>query len=235
MKVFTYILSASIILLLALSPLNLVAEDIECERIEVCYINCLQETVPQGKVLTVVFGVFCSEYEVCGEPLVLEPRSGQTQPTANFEVRGSPTLYFYDHPIMPTGNPGEYTADLMLPLDATVGEITVFIIQNSLYDGSRTGPELDTSHVETPDPLDDSRSTIKEAASTVTEVAETEPTTATTPTVATPAATTFDLIPGGVATIIAIIALIAILILLILYAAYRRSARARPARARKKK
>jgi len=123
----------------------------------VCYINTIQKEVLQDKTVVVTFGVFYSipyYYASCGEPCELKPRAGQTKPTGSLEIKGSTRLT--DIPVTPTGKPGEYRAELNLPADAPVGKAIVFIVKDSLYDGQTTGPERDSSHVETSDPMDDS-------------------------------------------------------------------------------
>jgi len=123
----------------------------------VCYMNTIQKEVLQGKTVIVTFGVFYSipyYYASCGEPCELKPRAGQAKPTGSFEIKGS--IRVTDTPVTPTGKLGEYRAELSLPTEASVGKAIVFIVKDSLYDGQTTGPERNSSHVETSDPTDDS-------------------------------------------------------------------------------
>ena len=165
------------------------------QKFYVCYINTTQKEVLQGKTVTVIFGVFYSSpyYAPCGEPCILKPRTGQTQTTASFEIRGSPALRFTDIPVTPTGKPGEYRAEVNWPTDAPIGKITAFVIKDSLYDGKTAGPEKETSHTETPDPIDDS---------TFTSVRSVHPVVA-----------MFEPIPGGIAMVAGLIILLVVLLL----------------------
>jgi len=86
--------------------------------------------------------------------------------------------------------------------DAPVGKEVVFVIESSLYDGT-VGPQVDSSHVETPDPIDDS---------TFLSVR-----------LVHPIVGFFDFIPGGLPTFLAlIIFLILLAVLLVLLARRRR-------------
>lgn len=127
----------------------------------VCYINTMQKEVLQGKTVIVIFGASYSSanyayYAYYGEPCELKPRAGQTQPTGSFEVKGSRAILVTDIPVTPTGNLGEYRAELNLPVDFPVEKAAVFAVKDSFYDGETTGPDRDSSYIETPDPLDDS-------------------------------------------------------------------------------
>ncbi len=136
-------------------------------NITVCYINTTVKEVPQGATATVLFGVFSPGYAPCGNPIELKARTGQTGPTASFDVEtGSPAIRFTDVPVAPTGVPGQYRAQLSWPTDAPVGKVVVFIVANSLYDGATFGPSRNTSYVETPDPTDDSTFLSTQAPST---------------------------------------------------------------------
>ncbi len=136
-------------------------------NITVCYINTTVKEVPQGATATVLFGVFSPGYAPCGNPIELKARTGQTGPTASFDVEvGSPAIRFTDISVTPTGVPGQYRAQLSWPTDAPVGKVVVFIVANSLYDGATFGPSRNTSYVETPDPTDDSTFASVQAPST---------------------------------------------------------------------
>jgi hypothetical protein len=167
----------------------------------VCCINVTPKEVPQGGVLFVVFSVFYSDYSPCGDPAELKPRAGQTQPTASFVISGSTALQFTDIPVVPTGTPGEYRAEISWPASAPIGKEVVFITTGSLYDGKTTGPGQETSYVETPDPTDDSTFVSRSAS---------------------PIVAIFDFIPGGVATIMALLALLILLAVLLLLMMRRR-------------
>ena len=197
LKAKSFMVGASILILLliALSPELAVAEN-EDEFI-VCYIIATPKETPQGSILDVTFGVFYPGYCICGDPCELKPRPGQTQPTATFEVRGSPEVLYTDIPVTPTGRPGEYTADLDWPNDAPLGQVVVFIIKESLYDGKANGPDQDTSHVETSDPVDDS---------SFESIAAVPP----------PAPSILDLMPGGATTAAALLGLLLGLLIAIL-------------------
>jgi len=140
------------------------------EKLYVCYINTVQKEVVQGKAITVIFGVFYSPayYAPCGEPCQLKPRMGQTEPTGDFETKGSSTVRLTGILLTPTGKPGEYRAELVLPRDVAVEKFVVFVLEGSLYDGNTNGPDQDTSHVETPDPVDDSKFAVTAATTTTT-------------------------------------------------------------------
>jgi len=173
----------------------------------VCYINTVQKEVLQGKTVTVVFGVFYASpyYAPCGEPATLKPRTGQTQPTGSFYVTGSSVVRFTDIPITPTGKPGEYRAELSWPGDAPVGKVVAFVVKESLYDGKTTGPERETSHVETPDPIDDSTFASTRSAH--------------------PIVAFFDFMPGGFATFAALLSLLILLAVFFLILVRRRRKR----------
>jgi len=174
------------------------------KRFYVCYINTVQKEVLQGKTVTVIFGVFYTSpyYAPCGEPVVLKPKTGQSFPTGSFKVVGSSPILYTDLVVTPTGKPGEYRTELNWPTDAPVGKEVVFVIESSLYDGS-VGPQVDSSHVETPDPIDDS---------TFLSVR-----------LVHPIVGFFDFIPGGLPTFLAlIIFLILLAVLLVLLARRRR-------------
>lgn len=164
----------------------------------VCYVNTVQKEVLQGNPLTVIFGVFYTSayYAPCGEPAVLKPRTGQTQPTGNFVVTGSSAVRFTDIIVTPTGKPGEYRAELSWPADAPVAKVVVFVVEESLYDGKGKGPEKNTSYVETPDPIDDSTFASMRSAH--------------------PIVVFFESILGGVTIFAALLILLAVILLLIL-------------------
>lgn len=122
----------------------------------VSYINTTPKETPQGQIIVVVFGVSYAYYHLGLGPAELQPRPGQTQPTGSFTIIGSPAFRCIDIPVTPTGKPGEYRAELKWPSDATIGKEIVSINKDSLYDGEATGPGRDTSHIETPDPTDNS-------------------------------------------------------------------------------
>ena len=170
-------------------------------KFSVCYINATPKEVPQGRVLVVVFGVFYSDYSPCGDPAELKPRAGQTQPTASFVLPGPTALQFTDIPVTPTGTPGEYRAEISWPTSAPIGTEVAFITTGSLYDGKTTGPERETSHVETPDPTDDSTFVSRSASAIIA---------------------LFDFVAGGVATVMALLALLILLAVLLLLMMRRR-------------
>ncbi len=162
----------------------------------VCYINTTPKEDSQGTMLTVIFGVFYSDYSPCGDPCQLESRQGQNAPTGSFTVIGSPAVNYKDITVVPTGKPGEYRAELRLPTDILVDKKIVFIVIDSLYDGKTTGPGKDTSHVETPDPIDNSEFTVRSA---------------------NPIVALFDFVPGGFLTILTLLAFAALLIVLFFF------------------
>jgi len=171
-------------------------------QFHVCYVNTMEKDIVQGKVIIIIFGVFYSDYSPCGDPCDLKARLGQTQPTASFVTTGSPALRFTEIPVTPTGKPGEYRAEISWPTEAPIGKMTAFIIKDSLYDGKRTGPDNETSHVETPDPIDDSTfNSIRSAH---------------------PIVAFFDFMPGGFATFAALLTLLILLVVILLLVARRR-------------
>ncbi len=160
----------------------------------VCYINTTPKEIPQGTSLIVIFGVFYSDYSPCGDPAVLQPRTGQTGPTGDFTVIGSPAINYKDIKVVPTGKPGEYRSELLIPTDVPIGQRTVFIIKESLYDGKTKGPERETGYVETPDPIDNSAFFLRSAS---------------------PIIALFDFIPGGVLSILILLALAVLFVILL--------------------
>ncbi len=129
---------------------------VSARMFSVTYINTTPKETPQGQIIVVIFGVSYAYYHLGLGPAELQPRPEQTQPTGSFTIIGSPAFRYIDIPVIPTGNPGEYRAELKWPSDAAVGKEIVYINKDSLYDGEATGPGRDTSHIETPDPTDNS-------------------------------------------------------------------------------
>jgi len=171
-------------------------------QFHVCYVNTMEKDIVQGKIIIIILGVFYSDYSPCGDPCNLTARPGQMQPTASFVITGSAALRFVDIPVTPTGKPGEYRAEISWPTDAPSGKMTAFIIEDSLYDGKRTGPDNETSHVETPDPIDDSTfNSIRSAH---------------------PIVAFFDFMPGGFATFAALLTLLILLAVVLLLMVRRR-------------
>lgn len=157
------------VLLIALPLVQPVAAQ---DTLIVCYIETTTKEVVQGGRVSLIFGVFYPGYYycLCGEPAELMARNGQTHPTASFILKGSPQLRFIDIPVNSTGRPGEYQVELDWPGDAPIGKLTAFVIEHSLYDGATTGPELDSSHVETPFPVDDSTFSSTRPSVTITDI-----------------------------------------------------------------
>ena len=193
---------ASILALLAVACLQVQPVAAQ-KRFYVCYINTVQKEVLQGKTVTVIFGVFYTSpyYAPCGEPVVLKPRTGQAFPTGSFKVVGSSPIIYTNLVVTPREKPGEYRAELNWPTDAPVGKEVVFVIESSLYDGT-TGPIQDSSHVETPDPIDDS---------TFLSVR-----------LVHPIVGFFDFIPGGLPTFLALLIFLILLAGLLVLLARRR-------------
>jgi len=203
MRLGRCLVGASLLALLVVALLSIQPAAAQA-KFYVCYINTVQKEVLQGKTVTVVFGVFYASpyYAPCGEPATLRPRTGQTQPTGSFYVTGSSAVRLTDIPVTPTGKPGEYRAELTWPGDAPVGKVVAFVVKDSLYDGKTAGPERETSHVETPDPIDDSTFASTRSAH--------------------PIVAFFDFMPGGFSMFAALLTLLVLLAVFLLILVRRR-------------
>lgn len=190
--------SLLVLLMVPLFSVQQAASQKTFTRLHLCYVNTTEKEIPQGKIVIVIFGVFYSDYSPCGDPCELRPRLGQTQPTGSFVFRGTSTLRFIDITVTPTGKPGEYKAEINWPQDAPIEKIIVFVFEDSLYDGKGTGPERDSSHSETPDPIDDSTFISVRSAHPIVAI--------------------FDFIPGGLVTVLVLVAALALLAFLVLLA-----------------
>jgi len=142
--------------MLSLLLLGFCSIQVSARTFGVIYINTTPKETPQGQIIVAIFGVSYAQYHLGLGPTELQPRPGQTQPTASFTITGSPEHHFIDIPVTPTGKAGEYRAELKWPSDAPIGKKMVYINKDSLYDGEATGPGRDTSHTETPDQTDNS-------------------------------------------------------------------------------
>jgi len=175
-----YLLVASMLPLLLLGFFSI---QVCARRFAVIYISTTPKETPQGQTVVVIFGVSYAYYHLGLGPAELQPRPGQTQATGSFTIIGSPAFRYIDIPVTPAGKAGEYRAELNWPLDAPVGKEMVYINKDSLYDGEATGPERDTSHIETPDPTDNSEFLSRSA---------------------NPIVAMFDFVPGGILTVLAV-------------------------------
>jgi hypothetical protein len=150
-----------IVLLVAIMPVRVVGQEAPPTGILwVTWVNATPTTTNTGTTLDIVFRVVhftCDPY--LGS--VANPADGIK--TATFllvSVETQQSHEYTDTPVTPTGNPGEYRADIQMTSDDPTGKVWAYVKGNSLnlgvQGGVLLGPPGNTSSEQTTDPTDNS-------------------------------------------------------------------------------